>query len=72
MISINCNKFDIYRLESAAILPESASYVDLMVIHLSCSSLRVSVNRVSPALAPAMIPAFDTSESVNVDLPWST
>lgn len=48
------------------------THVDLMVIHLSCSSLRVSVKRVSPARAFAMIPAFDTRESVNVDLPWST
>lgn len=45
------------------------AYVDLMVIQRSCSSLRVSVKRVSPALAPAMIPALDTKESVNVDLP---
>lgn len=43
-----------------------------MVMQRSCSSLRVSVKRVSPALAPAMIPAFDTKESVKVDLPWST
>lgn len=48
------------------------THVDLMVMHLSCSSLRVSVKRVSPALAPAMIPAFETRESVSVDLPWST
>jgi hypothetical protein len=33
---------------------------------------RVSVNRISPALAPAMIPALETKESVRVDLPWST
>lgn len=33
---------------------------------------RVSVNRMSPALAPAMIPALETSESVRVDFPWST
>lgn len=46
--------------------------VDLIVIHLSCSSLRVSVNRVSPALEPAIIPALDTRESVSVDFPWST
>ena len=32
--------------------------VDLIVIQRSCSSLRVSVKRVSPALAPAMIPAL--------------
>lgn len=43
-----------------------------MVIQRSCSSFRVSVNRVSPALAPAMIPALDTRESVRVDFPWST
>lgn len=48
------------------------THVDLMVIQRSCSSLRVSVKRVSPALAPAMIPAFDTRESVSVDFPWST
>lgn len=35
-------------------------YVDLMVMQRSCSSLRVSVKRVSPALAPAMIPALET------------
>lgn len=33
---------------------------------------RVSVNRMSPALEPAIIPALETSESVRVDLPWST
>jgi hypothetical protein len=33
---------------------------------------RVSVNRMSPALEPAIIPALDTKESVRVDLPWST
>lgn len=49
-----------------------STHVDLMVMQRSCSSLRVSVKRVSPALAPAMIPAFDTNESVNVDFPWST
>ena len=48
------------------------TYVDLIVIHLSCSSFRVSVKRVSPAFAPAIIPALLTRESVNVDLPWST
>lgn len=48
------------------------TYVDLMVMQRSCSSLRVSVKRVSPARADAMIPAFDTSESVKVDFPWST
>ncbi len=44
-------------------------YVDLMVMHRSCSSLRVSVKRVSPAFAPAMMPAFDTKLSVSVDFP---
>lgn len=34
--------------------------------------LRVSVKRVSPARAEAMMPALHTRESVNVDLPWST
>ena len=43
-----------------------------MVIHLSCSSFLVSVARVSPAFALAIIPAFDNKESVKVDLPWST
>ena len=46
--------------------------VDLMVIHRSCSSLRVSVKRCSPALAAEMIPARWTRESVRVDFPWST
>ena len=45
------------------------TYVDLMVIQRSCSSLRVSVKRASPALALAIIPALHTSESVRVDLP---
>lgn len=44
-------------------------YVDLMVMHLSCSSFLVSVNRVSPAFADAMIPALLTKESVSVDFP---
>lgn len=43
-----------------------------MVIHRSCSSWRVSVNRASPAFAAEMIPARWTRESVRVDLPWST
>lgn len=43
-----------------------------MVMQRSCSSLRVSVKRVSPARAEAMMPAFDTRESVRVDFPWST
>jgi len=41
----------------------------LIVIPRSCSSARVSIARVSPALAPAMIPAFERSESVRVDFP---
>lgn len=45
------------------------TYVDLIVMQRSCSSFRVSVNRVSPARAEAMMPAFDTSESVRVDFP---
>lgn len=47
----------------------SHTYVDLMVMQRSCSSLRVSVKRVSPARDEAMIPALDTSESVRVDFP---
>ena len=47
----------------------NATYVDLIVMHLSCSSLRVSVNLASPALEPAIMPALQTSESVSVDLP---
>ena len=50
----------------------SLTYVDLMVIHLSCSSFLVSVALVSPALEAAMMPALATRESVRVDLPWST
>ena len=38
----------------------------------SCSSWRVSVRRMSPAASTAMMPAAATSESVSVDLPWST
>lgn len=48
------------------------SYVDLMVMQRSCSSFLVSVKRVSPARADAMMPALETSESVRVDFPWST
>jgi hypothetical protein len=33
---------------------------------------RVSVNLISPAFAPAIIPALETNESVKVDFPWST
>ena len=46
--------------------------VDLIVIPRSFSSGLVSVNRTSPVLAEAMIPAFETRESVKVDFPWST
>ena len=46
--------------------------VDLMVMPRSFSSSRVSVKRISPAFDDAMIPAFETSESVNVDFPGST
>ena len=46
--------------------------VDLIVIPRSFSSSLVSVNRMSPAFDEAMIPAFETSESVRVDFPWST
>lgn len=61
--------FSVFRLKRKI---QRNSYVDLIVIHLSCSSFRVSVNRVSPALAEAMMPALHTKESVKVDLPWST
>jgi len=43
--------------------------VDLIVMQRSCSSFLVSVKRVSPALALAIIPALDTRESVSVDFP---
>ena len=43
--------------------------VDLMVIPRSFSSSLVSVNRISPAFAEAIIPAFETRESVSVDFP---
>mmetsp|Transcript_20616 Transcript_20616/g.66123 ORF Transcript_20616/g.66123 Transcript_20616/m.66123 type:complete len:292 (-) Transcript_20616:195-1070(-) len=43
--------------------------VDLIVMHRSCSSARVSVKRASPAFLAAIMPALDTSESVRVDLP---
>ena len=46
--------------------------VDLIVIPRAFSSSLVSVNRVSPALDEAIIPAFETRESVKVDFPWST
>jgi hypothetical protein len=45
---------------------------DLMVMPRSFSSGLESVNLTSPALALAMIPALETSESVSVDFPWST
>lgn len=48
---------------------QQITHVDLMVMHLSCSSFLVSVKRVSPALALAIIPALLTSESVRVDFP---
>ena len=50
-------------------LLQTGTHVDLMVIHLSCSSLRVSVNLVSPARSVAMMPTLLTRESVSVDLP---
>lgn len=50
-------------------MKKKTAYVDLIVMQRSCSSLRVSVKRVSPAFALAIIPAFDTRESVSVDLP---
>lgn len=43
--------------------------VDFIVMHRSCSSLRVSVKRCSPALAAEMMPARWTRESVRVDFP---
>lgn len=43
-----------------------------MVMQRSCSSFRVSVYLISPALALAMMPALLTRASVRVDLPWST
>ena len=49
-----------------------SSYVDLMVIPLSCSSLRVSIAHLSPACSAEMTPALDKRESVRVVLPWST
>ena len=48
------------------------SPVDLMVMHRSCSSWRVSVKRASPAALALIMPAFETRLSVSVDLPWST
>ena len=46
--------------------------MDLIVMPRSFSSSRVSVKRISPAFAEAIMPAFETSESVRVDFPWST
>ena len=46
--------------------------VDLMVMPRSASSARLSVKRAVPAACALMMPAFCTSESVSVDLPWST
>ena len=43
--------------------------VDLIVIPRDISSSLVSVNRISPAFAEAMMPAFETKESVRVDFP---
>jgi hypothetical protein len=48
---------------------ERKTYVDFIVMQRSCSSFLVSVKRVSPALALAIIPALDTRESVSVDFP---
>lgn len=65
-------KWDLLKTRKIKFLTVKAvhdTHVDLMVIHLSCSSFLVSVKRVSPALAPAIIPAFDTRESVSVDFP---
>jgi len=42
---------------------------DLIVIPLSCSSLRESINLTSPAFDSAIIPALAINESVNVDFP---
>jgi hypothetical protein len=50
----------------------SETPVDLMVIVRSCSSARVSMKRTSPADWTAIMPAAPMSESVRVDLPWST
>ena len=70
---LTCNNFKmVLSCCLNGILIKKITHVDLMVIQRSCSSLRVSVNLASPALAPAIIPALQTSESVRVDLPWST
>ena len=60
------------RSSSSVNVAYSEIAVDLIVIHRSCSSCRVSVNRASPAFAAEIIPARWTSESVRVDFPWST
>lgn len=54
------------------LIEEGEMAVDLIVMQRSCSSLRMSVKRVSPAPAEAMMPALHTRESFSVDLPWST
>ena len=43
--------------------------MDFIVIPLSASSGRLSVNLESPAFSLAMIPALAMSESVKVDFP---
>ena len=43
--------------------------VDLMVMPRSFSSGLVCVNGISPAFDEAIIPAFETNESVRVDFP---
>lgn len=65
-------KSDIVKMYGFEFEASMNTYVDLMVMHLSCSSFLVSVNLVSPARAEAMMPALHTRESVRVDLPWST
>ena len=54
-------------------LHQRGTHVNFMVMQRSCSSCcDVSVSRVSPARELAMMPALLTSESENIDLPWST
>jgi hypothetical protein len=43
--------------------------VDLIVMPRSCSSGLVSITFASPAFADAIIPAFETRESVRVVFP---
>ena len=57
------------QLETTTVRIYKMTYVDLMVMQRSCSSFLVSVKRVSPAFAPAIIPALLTKESVKVDFP---